>query len=56
MNLPTKDDILGRKKKEKVKLKDLINPDENTQSDIFSGFMTVTINDQHREIEVIRNT
>ncbi|KAL4432728.1 hypothetical protein ABPG74_011549 [Tetrahymena malaccensis] len=54
LNLPKLDDQYERNK-QKVKLRDLIDSKENTQSDIFSGFMTVTIFDQNKEIEVIRN-
>ncbi|EAS06051.2 hypothetical protein TTHERM_00852900 (macronuclear) [Tetrahymena thermophila SB210] len=54
LNLPSIEDQYERNK-QKVKLKDLIDTKENTQSDIFSGFMTVTIFDQNKEIEVIRN-
>lgn len=44
------------KTKEKVKKRDLIDANENTQSDIFSGFMTVAIHNNNKEIEVIRRT
>ncbi|KAL4479144.1 hypothetical protein ABPG72_008974 [Tetrahymena utriculariae] len=54
LNLPHLEDQY-EKGKQKVKLRDLIDSRENTSSDIFSGFMTVTIFDQNKEIEVIRN-